>query len=169
MRSGSLIQLPNVHLLQSAVPFQERKADNFNWTDEDALTVNCEVQVPSNSYPTFKFPPKDVVSQPGRKIFSCFLSTLWKQFTDSCLIEVHNHIANHNLSHSVVNLRYQKNFHCMHQEKKKILWATWNQLHHKTHSQLAQQSFIADRYVRHSLYVILLVEKTKIQLKSKTK
>lgn len=70
-------------------------------------TVNCEVQVPSNSYPTFKFPPKDVVSQPGRKIFSCFLSTLWKQFTDSCLIKVYNHIANHNLSHSVVNLRYQ--------------------------------------------------------------
>lgn len=60
------------------------------------------------------------------------------------------------------------NFHCMHQEKKKFFRQHGTNYTTK-HSQLAQQSFIAVRYMRHNLYVILLVEKTKIQLKSKTK
>lgn len=61
------------------------------------------------------------------------------------------------------------NFHCMHQEKKNSLGNMEPITPQNTHSQLAQQSFIAVRYMRHNLYVILLVEKTKIQLKSKTK
>ena len=62
------------------------------------------------------------------------------------------------------------NFHRMHQEKQKTKSFGQHGTNYTTkHSQLAQQSFIAVDYMRHSLYVILLVEKMKIQLKSKTK